>query len=419
MKSAVRILASWITLGVLIGCACGAASAGFLYALAAAIRLSRSAPGDHLRAAGRRARDRLALRSPRQADRGQHEPDPRHAARRRPAPAAADGADGADRHRADAPVRRQRRARRHRGADGRQPRRCDRASVFPPRTGSVAGRRLSLGWGCSPALRRQLLAAGIAGGFGSVFGTPLAGALFGLEVVTVGRMEYAALVPALVAAVVGDLVTRGLGIVHTAYPHDRRGRALDPLARAASGSCSRRRSPLTATAFVEATHAVKRAAATIKYPALRLAAGGVLVVGAWQLLGTRDELGLGVPMIVRAVRIPGCRCGPSRSSSRSPRSRSARAFSAARSRRFSSSARRSATCSRAGSGSRSSSARASAWPRCSRARRTRRSRCRSWRSSCSARRAPHVVVDVGARVRDVRARRSIYPAQIARFGERG
>src|SRR3954471_16891089 len=30
-------------------------------------------------------------------------------------------------------------------------------------------------------VRRQLLAAGVAGGFGSVFGTPIAGALFGLE----------------------------------------------------------------------------------------------------------------------------------------------------------------------------------------------------------------------------------------------
>ena len=66
--------------------------------------------------------------------------------------------------------------------------------------------------------RRQILAAGIAGGFGSVFGTPIAGAVFGLEVVTIGRLEYDALFPALVASVVGDFVTRKLGIQHTAYP---------------------------------------------------------------------------------------------------------------------------------------------------------------------------------------------------------
>src|SRR5207344_741841 len=51
-------------------------------------------------------------------------------------------------------------------------------------------------------MRRQLLAAGMAGGFGSVFGTPMAGAVFGLELVVLGRIEYQALVPALAASVV-------------------------------------------------------------------------------------------------------------------------------------------------------------------------------------------------------------------------
>ena len=66
--------------------------------------------------------------------------------------------------------------------------------------------------------RRQLLAAGIAGGFGSVFGTPVAGMFFGLEVVCIGRVDYDALLPALIAALVGDFVTRHLGVVHTVYP---------------------------------------------------------------------------------------------------------------------------------------------------------------------------------------------------------
>jgi H+/Cl- antiporter ClcA len=50
-------------------------------------------------------------------------------------------------------------------------------------------------FGVRKETRRQILAAGIAGGFGSVFGTPIAGTIFGLEVVHVGRMEYDALFP--------------------------------------------------------------------------------------------------------------------------------------------------------------------------------------------------------------------------------
>ena len=48
--------------------------------------------------------------------------------------------------------------------------------------------------------------AGIAAGFGAVFGTPLAGAIFALEVLTIGRVEYEALLPCLVAALAWALL---------------------------------------------------------------------------------------------------------------------------------------------------------------------------------------------------------------------
>ncbi|WP_319799562.1 chloride channel protein [Lichenihabitans sp. PAMC28606] len=49
-----------------------------------------------------------------------------------------------------------------------------------------------------------LLTTGIAAGFGAVFGTPVAGAVFALEVLAVGRVQYQALVPCILAAIVGD-----------------------------------------------------------------------------------------------------------------------------------------------------------------------------------------------------------------------
>src|SRR3712207_3999591 len=139
----------------------------------------------------------------------------------------------------------------------------------------------------SPATRRELLAAGIAGGFGSVFGTPIAGTVFGLEVVCVGRMSYEALVPALVASVVGDLVTRELGIHHTPYPTP----AALPLSALVLGKwlVFGVAVALVAVVFVEGVHLIKkRLEKAVPSLPLRMALGGVAVVGLWKLVGTSD-----------------------------------------------------------------------------------------------------------------------------------
>jgi H+/Cl- antiporter ClcA len=152
-------------------------------------------------------------------------------------------------------------------------------------------------------LRHQLLAAGVAGGFGSVFGTPIAGAVFGLEFVVLGRIEYRALVPALVASVVGDLTTRGLGIDHTVYPVVSYV-ALDPLL-CAKWLVFAIAVALTSMAFIELTHVLKLLGIRyVKMLGLRMAIGGALVVLLWSIVGTSDYLGLGVPTIVRAFSDP-------------------------------------------------------------------------------------------------------------------
>jgi H+/Cl- antiporter ClcA len=151
--------------------------------------------------------------------------------------------------------------------------------------------------------RRELLAAGVAGGFGSVFGTPIAGTIFGLEVVCVGRMSYEALVPALVASVVGDLVTRSLGIHHTIYPYP----ASLPLTPVLAGKWIVFGVAVAATAvvFVELVHFLKkRLEKFLPGLPLRMALGGVIVVLLWKLVGTSDYLGLGVPTIERAFVDP-------------------------------------------------------------------------------------------------------------------
>nr|WP_246357457.1 chloride channel protein [Pyxidicoccus fallax] len=154
-----------------------------------------------------------------------------------------------------------------------------------------------------PETRRELLAAGIAGGFGSVFGTPVAGAVFGLEVVVVGRLGYEALLPALTASIVGDLVTRGLGIGHTAYPVPGE----LPLTAwvLAKWLVFAVAVAVVAVVFVELTHGLKKVSEKrVPWLPARMALGGVAVVALWKLAGTDAYLGLGVPGILRAFEDP-------------------------------------------------------------------------------------------------------------------
>lgn len=146
---------------------------------------------------------------------------------------------------------------------------------------------------------RIILMGGIAAGFGAVFGTPLAGAVFALEVLAVGRIEYRALVPALIAAVVGDWTCHQWGIHHGLYHIDYLKGAIGPvaieplllleagLAGVAFG--------LVGLLFSELSHGfgdlVKR---HVRYGPLRPAVGGLAVIALVHLLGTRDYLGLGV-----------------------------------------------------------------------------------------------------------------------------
>ena len=155
----------------------------------------------------------------------------------------------------------------------------------------------------SREVRRQLLAAGVAGGFGSVFGTAIAGAIFGLEFVVLGHVEYEALVPALVASLIGDFTTRALGIHHADYPVAPRV-PLDPLL---FGKWLLFAAVVAAVtiAFIELTHLIKRQGERrLSRLPVRMLLGGAAVVGLWRVCGSSDYLGLGVPTIVRAFGDP-------------------------------------------------------------------------------------------------------------------
>lgn len=62
--------------------------------------------------------------------------------------------------------------------------------------------------------RVRLVVCGSSAGFAAVFGTPVAGALFAVEVLSIGRLSYGALFPSLVSAFTGYQVAAYLGITY-------------------------------------------------------------------------------------------------------------------------------------------------------------------------------------------------------------
>jgi H+/Cl- antiporter ClcA len=145
--------------------------------------------------------------------------------------------------------------------------------------------------------RRIVLMAGISAGFGSVFGTPLSGAVFGMEVLAFGKVNYEAILPCFLAAFVGDLITKAWHVHHTVYTVTSvpamsfAGVLWAMLAGIIFG--------LVGMGFARLTHGLTHLAKHL-FPSapLRPVVGGLIVSIAVFALGTTKYIGLGVPTIV-------------------------------------------------------------------------------------------------------------------------
>lgn len=149
---------------------------------------------------------------------------------------------------------------------------------------------------------RILLMAGMAAGFGSVFGTPVTGAIFALEVLTLGSLQHRALLPCLIASFVADITCSAYGIQHTRY-HIAFKDIVDSnisfihvnyllIAKAILAGIA---FGLVSFLFSEMSHHIRQWSARIIRPAWLIPAiGGALIILLTLLLGTDEYLGLGV-----------------------------------------------------------------------------------------------------------------------------
>jgi len=147
--------------------------------------------------------------------------------------------------------------------------------------------------------RRKLVICGISAGFASVFGTPIAGAIFGVEVLFIGGLLYDVLLPSFVAGIVGYHVSSYLGITY--FHH-----ALNFVPVFSSfffikvcfgglffGLCS--------LLFIELLNYLKNASRNIKMPmACKGILGGIVLIGLAFLFSVR-YLGLGLDTIESAL----------------------------------------------------------------------------------------------------------------------
>ncbi len=145
--------------------------------------------------------------------------------------------------------------------------------------------------------RKKLVICGISAGFASVFGTPIAGAIFGVEVLIIGLIMYDVLLPSFIAGFAAFTTAQFLGIDYTYYDlHFYQSVALDlPLIIQVAGA-GLFFGFVSALIIVTVSWSKKRIQKLPYHPYFKAFAGGVIIVVLTLIFG-EAYIGLGLDVI--------------------------------------------------------------------------------------------------------------------------
>lgn len=145
---------------------------------------------------------------------------------------------------------------------------------------------------------RLLLMAGISAGFGSIFGTPLAGSIFAIEVISSGKMEYDGLIPSVISGVIAQTIALKLNVSHPVYELQRIAVERFTFIMIIKVTLASLIFALGSIFFSQALNLSKKYF-TKFFPDIikRSFAGGVIVAGLSFLVGTHNYIGIGTDFI--------------------------------------------------------------------------------------------------------------------------
>ncbi len=147
---------------------------------------------------------------------------------------------------------------------------------------------------------RIITMCGMSAAFAALFGTPIAAAVFAMEIVSVGVMYYAAIVPCVLSAIIGVGLAETLSVAPTAFhilgmPQTSALLLLQVIAMGVLGA-------MVSMLFCRAMHlAPALYDKFLPNHLVRAAVGGALVVALTLIIGSRDYNGAGTQLIAAAL----------------------------------------------------------------------------------------------------------------------